>query len=227
MNKNMFFVFSPVFKKAPQKRYCRNSIFFEKGTTLVEIIVVVFIISIFSSILISNFPKILRQFALSMSAHRLSQDLRKVQDFGLSGVLIAEQQESAGGSFIDAKGYGIYFDLDKKTQYIIYADRGDTPDFRYDGNPRLCIENTDPEMDCILEIINLADEHSDLYIREIINIESGFISSSINFTPPNPDISIEHLSQDGKEIGVVLGLRSEPDMVRTVWVNISGLITIE
>ncbi|MFH1968305.1 MAG: hypothetical protein ABIJ84_02880 [bacterium] len=199
----------------------------EKGTTLVEIIVVIFIIAIFSSILISNFPKIIRQFALSGSAYKLSQDFRKVQDLGLSGVLIVEEQVGGQSQQIRAKGYGIYFNLRQNTQYIIYADRGSPSDFKYNGNLQLCSNSVDSEADCILETINITDENSDLYIKEIININSGAVDTSINFTPPNPDIAIDNLSSGKKEIGVMLGLGSEPLLSRTVWVNISGLIRVE
>ena len=201
--------------------------FHEKGTTLVEIIVVVFIIVIFSSILVSNFPKILRQFALSRSVHKLSQDIRRVQDTGLSGVLITEQEAGGQKWQIKAKGYGIYFSLNQSTRYIIYVDRGDSPDSKYDGNPQLCSENIFPESDCIFEIIYITDEDPDLYIKEILNLSSGSANTSINFAPPNPDISIDGLSSGDKEIGVVLGLQSDTSAARTVWVNISGLIKVE
>lgn len=199
----------------------------ERGTTLIEVIVVVFIIAAFSSILISDFPKILRQFALSRSAYRLAQDLRKVQDLGLSGVLITGDQENGQAELIKVKGYGIYFDLGENTQYIIYADRGDNPDFKYNGNLQICDKNIDPQYDCILELVDLTDDNKDLYIKEIINIDGNFTNTSINFTPPNPDVSIDHLASDKKELGLVLGLKSEPDLTRTVWVNKAGLIRVE
>ncbi len=200
--------------------------FQERGTTLVEIIVVIFIIAVFSSILVSNLPQILRQFALSRSIHSLSQNLRKVQDLGLSGVLIIQSEEGEPDQ-IEAKGYGVYFNLAGSNQYIIYADRGDTPDYQYDGSSQMCGEDINPEADCILEIIDVTEENSDLYIKEIENISSGFNSVSINFAPPNPSIVINNLSTNKKEVGIILGLKSDPSLSRSAWINISGLIRIE
>jgi len=198
----------------------------EQGTTLVEIVVVIFIIAIFSSILVSNLPQILRQFALSESVYKLSQDFRKVQDLGLSGVLIT-QSEGGEPDQIQAKGYGIYFDLTEDTQYIIYADRGDSPDSQYDQTPQMCQEDVNPQADCILEVVDVTEENSDLYIKEIKNISSRFNNVSINFAPPNPSIVINNLSINKKQVGIILGLRSDSSLSRAVWVNVSGLIRIE
>ena len=200
--------------------------FHEKGTTLVEIIVAVVIIAIFSGILVANFPYILKQFAISRVSHKLAQDIRKVQDLGFSGVLITE---GGGTGQIMVKGYGIYVDIAANTKYLIYADRGESPNFKYDGDfsTQLCSQNTFPQQDCIFEIIDIADDNSDLYIEEIINIDSNFTDTSVNFSPPNPNIAIDNLGLGSKDIGIVISSLSEPSLSRTVWVNTSGLIRLE
>jgi len=130
----------------------------QQGITLIELIVVIFLIVIFSMIIISDFPKIMRQHALSRATHKLAQDLRKTADLGLSGVIIpallttkCSQHTSletcsligcnwSGNSCFDAikaKGYGVYVDLTQSTkQYVIYADVADVnnnSDQKYSG----------------------------------------------------------------------------------------------
>lgn len=190
----------------------------EKGITLVEIIIAILIVTLFSSILISDFPRILKQFALSRATYKLAQDFRKTQDLGLSGVQIKDNQ----GELIDAKGYGIYFNLNNDTEYIIYADRADDPDHKYNNVGQFCSDNDQKNIDCILERINISASNSDLIIKNIEYIDANY--TSVNFVPPNPTIDIDNISLGSSEIGVVLGLKSDPSFERTVWINKSGLI---
>jgi type II secretory pathway pseudopilin PulG len=89
------------------------------GITLVEIIVVIFIIALFSAIVIADFPTIQKHFALSRASYQLAQDLRKIQDLGLSGV----QTKDMIGNTISVQGYGIYINTSQsREQYVMYAD---------------------------------------------------------------------------------------------------------
>ncbi len=199
----------------------RDSNFYEKGVSLVEIIVAIFIIAMFSAILISDFPRILRQFALSRASYTLAQDLRKAEDLGLSGVQI----EDDGRNKIQAKGYGVYINLVNNTQYIIYADRGELPDSQYDGTEQFCSnESSDFDKDCILEIVQLSLENKSLYIKDIKNISGQ--SVSINFTPPGPTVEITGRLAGSIKIGIVLGLMTDKNKDRTIWVNTAGLVEV-
>ena len=198
----------------------------ERGTTLIEIIVASLIMVIFSSILISNFPGILKQFALSRATYKLSQDIRSAQDWGSSGVLLTEEVDGQSQQIM-AKGYGVYIDLASSNQYIIYADRGETPNFRYDGNSQLCSQNMFPSEDCVIEIIDFADGKLDLYIKELLNIGYGSSFTSLNFSPPNPNILINNLNSGSNQVGIVIGSLSEDSLTKTVWVNTAGLIEVE
>lgn len=185
----------------------------EQGITLVEIIVVTFIVVLFSSILILNFPKIQRQFALSRVAYKMAQDLRRVQDLGMSGVTI----EDDFGQEVSAKGYGLYVDsgFSPSTGYILYADDDTLYDSEYTAG-----------VDYIIESVDISKENSDLYIKEITNIIGN--NTSVNFSPPDPVITIDNYCQICSQehgIGIVIGLLGD-NSSRTVWVNKSGLIEI-
>jgi len=184
-----------------------KDLFNEKGTTLIEIVAVISIITLFSMILIADFPQIIRQFAVSRSAYKLSQDIRKVADLGLSGVQIDGNSPKGG--------YGLYIDLSDNEQYIIYADNcSDTPNFEYNDG-----------CDFVVETIKISEQQAGIYIKRI-NEDSS--SASINFTPPSPKITITIPGiTDPPNIYIVIGSSFDDGLERTVFVNTSGLIEVE
>jgi len=194
------------------------------GITLVEIIVVIFIISMFSIILIAGFPKIQKQFAFSRVTYKLAQDLRRVQDLGLSGVQI-NNGEIPARPITTIKGYGIYVNLNQPAQYIIYADINNN--YKYDPTSSIeCSKEliTDPQTDCVIETVNVSKESSELRIKNIENIDGSY--TSINFRPPSPTIDIDNIAVAQNPVGIVLKLASSAT-TRTVWVNTAGLINIQ
>ena len=202
----------------------------EKGITLVEIVVAIFIITLFSLIMISDFPKIMKRFALSRATYKLAQDLRRVEDLGLSGIKITDKYKVL---VTGVNGYGIYINP-TYTQYAIYADIGAEPlnRQRYSGIPDItdlsarCDQQDNPVNDCIIETVDISKENSSLFIATpIINTSSNNIS--INFSPPDPITKIDGLSAPHSEIGIVLGISTDSSITRKVFVNTSGLIRVE
>jgi competence protein ComGC len=208
-----------------------------RGITLIELIVVIFLITIFSMIVLSDFPKIMKQHALSSVTHKLAKDLRKVEDMGLSGVTIYD----ANKEIILVKGYGVYFNIDQPTQYIIYADVPGEPgqdgirvsDQKYyvDGGAKTFCNTVEQDEllnlmlieDCILEIIDISKENSSLSISDISSVAVPKYVS-INFTPPNPDVNIDNIASGCSKIFISL---SNNLSTRIVSVNKAGLINIE
>jgi len=200
------------------------------GITLIEIVVVIFIIALFSTILIVNFPEIQRRMALSRSTYKLAQDLRRTMDLSLSGVPLKD----INGSAIAVKGYGVYINMSNNTQYLIYADVDSS--HAYNGEDFFCTSQEYAEVqgnvstrdttDCVIETINLTEESLSIYIKRINNIDyplNGF--TSINFSPPNPVINITNRSNN-TEIGIVLGIIGVTTE-RTVSINTSGAINVQ
>ena len=187
---------------------------FQEGITLIEIVVMLALIAIFSSILISDFPKIQRQFMLSRASHKLSQDIRRAQDLALSGRRPAEEDEGE-----KIAGYGIYFNTSTPTQYKIYEDK--VVDSLFDK------KYTDGED---VENIDMADFASGVHIKEINPDKSS--SASINFSPPNPLVMLTVGALEPTSIEIILCMNtycSEADSptFRIVSVNKSGLIEIK
>lgn len=185
----------------------------EKGITLVEIMVAIAIITLFSMILIADYPKIKRQFALSRAVYKFAQDLRKTQDLGLSGV----QLKNGAGNMVNAKGYGIYINLPASKQYTIYADTYVPTDYMYTSG------------DYIIEIIDISKEEPGVFISGIKsginNISNNW--TSINFNPPNPYTTIENLNPGQNSIEIVFALSVDPLITRAVSINTSGLIEVK
>jgi len=198
-----------------------------EGITLVEIIVTVFLIAVLSSILIADFPAILRQFALSRAAYKLSQEMRKAEDLGLSGVQVTDNL----GAPVSAKGYGIYLSrttqidisIPAAKQYTLYADVDNSKTYNASQSCDLPGRNT--SLDCAIETIDISKEEPGVYIKAIIYTTDPN-SVSVNFTPPNPDITITALS-GGSEVNIVLGLDADPSLSKTVSINTSGLIEVK
>lgn len=194
------------------KLFFKNS---ENGTTLIEIIAVMSIITLFSVILIADFPQIIRQFAVSRSAYKLSQDIRRTVDLGLSGVQIESPNSPVGG-------YGLYINLtENNEQYIIYADNcSDTPDFEYTVGG--CVGG----YDSVVEIIAISEQQAGVYIKEINGNTNA--SASINFTPPSPKttITVSGVSNIAN-VNIVIGSSFDDSLERTVSVNNSGLIEVK
>jgi len=202
----------------------------EKGITLIEIIVVIFITALFSMIAVADFPRIQSQYALSKATYKLEQDIRKAEDLALSGV----QAKGANGSLISVKGYGVYFNpggdnnTQSTTKYVIYADVNGNQ--KYDGNflSSLCssLPASPPvTSDCAMEIIDISQENPNLYIKSVSNIIGAY--TSVNFSPPIPTTKIDNIISINSPIGIVLGLKNDSSTTRTVQVNASGLINVQ
>ena len=186
------------------KTLIKNSL---KGITLIEVLVVVLIVGLLSSILVADFPKIRRQFALTRVAYKMSQDLRRTQDMGLSG------QRVEG---LDVKGYGVYVNLDDlnlgNKKYIIYADINDDQQY---------VQKTD----FIIEEISFGQTELGVIIDRIANTDNRWID--INFKPPNPTITITSLLPNTNQAQIIFGLESDPSNERIISVNTSGLIEVK
>jgi len=195
----------------------------EKGSTLVEIIVAIVIIAVFSVIVVADFPKIKKQMALSRAAYDLSQTIRRTEDFGFSGIRITDSD----GSIVDVDGYGFYINKTADDQqYLIYADTDGNGDQKYtpDGSGSSCDDPITAGYDCIIETINMEESTSGVYIKEIGDNVSIL---SINFTPPNPTVTITANGSSATSIRIVLGVVSDDSMEKSVFVNSSGLVYVE
>jgi len=134
-----------------------------KAFTLIELLVVVSIIVLMTAITLPSYRSGENQLALQRSAHKLSQDLRRAQEFAIS-------VKDFNGSV--PAGYGIYFDLDQPDRYIMFAD--------LDGDQAYSGSNEKVE-----EII-FEDEAA----MSFLNPVSPESSLTVFFAPPDPEVTI-------------------------------------
>ena len=96
------------------------------GFTIIELLVVIFIIGLLSTLVLVNYRGGQKKYALSQSVQQLVSDLREAQNMAMSGVDIEGQYY----------GYGVYVNRhDLNTSYQLYADENN--DNKYDSGESL------------------------------------------------------------------------------------------
>jgi len=203
----------------------------QRGFTLIELLTVVFIIGVLAVIVVMGFPEMKENLALKRAAHQLSQNLRRTQEMAMSSLSLQES-ENCSSPFPAAKGYGIYIDLLGlgNKNYKLYADTaGDTnisdcP--TYEENQEPCFGYF-TAADCVVKTI--AIEEKGVVLKEIKNTiyPSNQAKISVNFKPPNPDVTIKWMQSDKNEVEIVLALENKPEKTKSVLVNQAGMIAIK
>lgn len=87
----------------------------QQGFTMFELMITISIMVIIAALVLVNFPGFNRQVAIEHAAQEVSLSLRAAQARAL-----AVQKFLPTGKF--PQGYGVYFDRNNPTQYIIFAD---------------------------------------------------------------------------------------------------------
>ena len=178
-----------------------------KGFTLVELLVSIFIIILMSGIIFTNYRQSGQQFALQRSANKLAQDIRRAQQMAMSA------KECPAGTVCAGQvppGYGIVLDKNWNTKkYRLYADTNGNNEFFNPNDP----------------VIELIDLEREVLIKEI---SSTYSSVSINFKPPDPEVTIKfNTGSSVSETIITLALAADLNKIKIVKVNKAGLIEIQ
>jgi len=176
----------------------------KKGFTLLELMVVIFIITILTTIYFAGYRSGEKSFRLQRAANKLASDIRRAEELSMSA---KDSKDSCAG--ITASAYGIYAASSTPTSYKLYADTV--------GNDRLYTS------DCVIENVSL---EKGIIIRDINTAPK---KTSISFQPPDPQIFIKWLlpTDATGSVTITLGLQNDPTKTRKVTVNRSGLIDID
>ena len=173
-----------------------------RAFTLIEMLIVMAIVVIISSLIFLNYGKQKQHFALQRSTYKLAQDIRKASEMGMSARVFKGE--------VPRGGYGIYFSTASPTSYILFAD--------LDGDHLYSGPGEEEEE------INLEKR---VYIKEILPPSYSFLN--ITFQPPNPTVTISN--EDGtsttSEATIVLSLETDPAITRKIKINSAGLIDID
>lgn len=196
-----------------QKSFTQAPLFNNKsgmGFTLVELLVVAAIILLLTALILPNYRKGEKQFALQRAANKLGQDIRRVQQMAMS----AEECVPCG-NIVPSTGYGIIIDKTFNIrQYRLYADYPSSNEFFKPPLP-----------DTIVDIIDL---EKGVIIKEI-KIPAGTLydSVSVNFKPPDPITKIRFETGPFRsEAWIILALEDALNVTKTIELNEAGLIYI-
>ena len=176
---------------------------FNAGFTLIELIVVMFILVTLTSITLINYRSGGASHSLSNTSQKLISDLRKVQNLAISGVNIKDAY----------CGYGILVDTSSDPySYIIYADETavcSASNNKYDAGT-----------DVVLETITLIDN---------IKIDSASPDPvDVFFKPPSPTTYINGIASLSSVATIDLIAEGFSGIsTKIITVNGSGLIQSE
>lgn len=187
-----------------------------KGFTLVELLVVIFIISLLLTIVMINYRSTEKYFTLQRSAHRLTQEIRNAQQNTMSMSVI-------NGSI--PNGYGIYFTKQGDNYDIyLYADIGE-PFETYDPSDSI-VDTIYKETDSVY----LEKEIPSAQLVKIKDIKVNGNSANeatINFKPPDPSVKLMDGNQiEYSTITIILALKNDEEEIKVINVNKAGLIEI-
>jgi len=150
---------------------------FQKGFTLVELLVTTLIIGLVSTFVFVNFRGGNDALALQRSAQLVIQDVRRAAELALQ----AEQAVTCGSGALS--GYGIHFDSGTPTSYIIFAEcSGSAQSDAYDAGED--------------EIFRTVTLERNIEILQIDPVDP----LSIIFVPPDPSVSFS----DGVASGTIV-----------------------
>lgn len=202
----------------------------ESGLTLTEILVTTAIIVILSGLVIANSGAGQNQLALSRSANKLAQDIRRVQEMAMS----AEECDECGGVGVIPPRYGIYLDQNPfyNHQYILFADYPGGSDGKFywphDLTKDTEIETISFEKNIVISDVSKGNGTC------LPGNPSGPKRGHISFAPPDPTtgIWIGEWPAGGTNAvqcqEIILTLRAGTSgPTKVIRVNQAGLISVE
>lgn len=171
----------------------------KSGFTLVELLVSFGVLVLLSGLAIANWKGGSQNLTLARAAILVAQDIRKAEDFSLSGKPASCFASAPAGSLL---GYGVFFTTASPASYIIFANCNVSAS--YDG-------------------VGLDELVETKTLEQGITLFSVLPSPlSILFLPPNPNVKIE----PGNALLGTIILQNSQGKQKTIQVNTRGVIDI-
>ncbi|MCH7828639.1 prepilin-type N-terminal cleavage/methylation domain-containing protein [Patescibacteria group bacterium] len=168
------------------------------GYTMTELLVVVGIIVLMTSLILPNWRSGDRSLALARTAAKVGQDVRRAQELAMR----AQAYTCATGSIT---GYGIYFNVNTPESYILFAECNDTNTY-------------DAGLDGVVETITM---ESGVQMQSVTPTPAV----SIVFIPPTPIVWIK--PGDPSQAQIVLERKDGVAGTRIVTVSSKGIIDVD
>jgi prepilin-type N-terminal cleavage/methylation domain-containing protein len=143
------------------------------GFTLIEVLVVVFIIGLLSSILIVNWRNNEKQYQLQMIVQETVQNIRKTQEMALAG---SKYFDVVTSTYKIPNSYGVYFAISTPNSYKIFADVNDNK--TYDSGNDTIVGGADNQIESGYEISSLVGVPGGTLsgVSVTFNLPDGFTS---------------------------------------------------
>lgn len=178
--------------------------FSNKGFTTVELVVIVAIIGFMSAAVISGQSQGLSERRLILEARRLTQDLRKSQNFTVSSI-----SQDCGVLGTKVVPFGIILDMDQLDRYILAADCD--WDKIYDAG-------SDPIISSFVfshsRISNLSPKNSGNALE-------------VFFFPPNPSVAVNTDESGSANATITLCSVRNSSYCRNIYVNSRGAVSAQ
>lgn len=103
-----------------------------KGFTLIEVVVVIGVMAIISSLMLANFPRFNKQISVEREASKLALSLRKAQSYALAVREFSpafNDDPFCTNPPVKFPGYGLFFKASDPTHYFIYGDVNCSKDY--------------------------------------------------------------------------------------------------
>ena len=169
------------------------------GYTLVELLVVVGIIVLMTGVSFPLWSSVEKDLALDRVVHKTGQDVRRVQELALRS-----QNHICTTPGMSIYGYGIYFDSDTPTSYILFAECN-SQSIGYDERQDDIVENVQLESGVRIVEVSPTPQMSIVFVPPLF---TTFLR------PGNPDsVEISFQGRDGvgdiKKLNVTQRLLTE------------------
>lgn len=185
-----------------------------KGFTVLELLVVIFIIGLLSALVLANYRDSQKKYNLSQSAQVLASDIRKAQNMAIGGM--------EDLSLTDPHcAYCLHFSTSDTGSYKLFADNDNSSlpsglkcNYKYVPSP--------PHNDEVIETIDLP---SQIKIQSLDKDGSSQSELDLCFAPPKPETYIND-DISNSEATIILHIDGSSD-AKTIKLNTAGLITVD
>lgn len=211
-----------------KNKYFKNR---QKGMTLIELMVVIAIFMIVSSIVMFDYNGFRSNVSIQNLADDIALSIRSVQNYAI-GV-----QSSQTSQFYN--GYGIHFSTAATTSYplsgsnksfIVYNDLNKNNHYDPSTTSSTCVLSTPAGNECI----NMINITSNDYVYQICSGSNcNYSSVNINFLRPNPDATIcldssnTCTSSNGVSSVDVIIKNTQSNITKTISVSNVGQISVK
>ncbi len=185
---------------------------FQKGFSLVELLVTVSIFTVITGIILINFPSFSSKIALENLANEIALAVRQAQVFG-----VASREFGIGSSIFPT--HGAHFDSTQATTFFIYADTNDNS--KYDGDAELLETFTVRRRNYISGLCGFLTSDS---------ICTPLTKLDVTFSRPDPEPTVLGTIANGEEANysyATITVKSPPGNTRMVRVWSNGQIAIQ